>query len=364
MAKLRFLCLILMVGVPLFAQQRAMTTAQLMEFVRSSIGQKMADQQVADYIKSRVKLTQKLDARSVEELQGLGAGLRTVAALKTLSAASAALPEPPPVEAPAPRAVIPPPSREEQERVLRETTEYARSYTKNLPNFLCIQLTRRRVDSTGMEVYGLVDTIQERLSYNDHKEDYQVVMVNNRAVTNVKHEQLGGAISSGEFGSMLDEIFDPASNASFQWERWGTLRGKRMHVFSFRVPQATSKYSIFHGGTKRTIVAGYHGYIYVDRDLGFVAKIAMECDSIPVDFPVQTVKLDLDYDFTKIGTQDFVLPLKTSLKSREGKYLSWNEAEFRLYKKFGTETTVTFEPLEPLSEDATKEQPPVPDTKK
>ena len=163
---------------------------------------------------------------------------------------------------------------------------------------------------------------------------------------------------------LLDEIFDPASNASFQWERWGTLRGKRMHVFSFRVPQATSKYSIFHGGTKRTIVAGYHGYIYVDRDLGFVAKIAMECDSIPVDFPVQTVKLDLDYDFTKIGTQDFVLPLKTSLKSREGKYLSWNEAEFRLYKKFGTETTVTFEPLEPLSEDATKEQPPVPDTKK
>ncbi len=121
---------------------------------------------------------------------------------------------------------------------------------------------------------------------------------------------------------------------------------------------------MINGGTKRTIVAGYHGYIYVDRDLGFVAKIAMECDSIPVDFPVQTVKLDLDYDFTKIGTQDFVLPLKTSLKSREGKYLSWNEAEFRLYKKFGTETTVTFEPLEPLSEDATKEQPPVPDTKK
>ena len=67
-----------------------------------------------------------------------------------------------------------------------------------------------------------------------------------------------------------------------------------------------------------------------------------------------------------IGGQRFVLPLKTELKSTantpRGKYMSWNEAEFRLYRKFSTESTITFDsPDTPLPEDATKEQPAVPD---
>src|SRR5262249_55927867 len=139
---------------------------------------------------------------------------------------SAGLSAPPP---PPPKPVMvgpPPPNSIEQKRVLAEITENALNYTKGLPNFLCLQVTRRYADQSGMGNFRLIDTIAERLSYNEKKEDYQVISVNGIPVTGRKHEQLGGATSSGEFGTMLYEIFSPETQTHFEWERWATLRGR------------------------------------------------------------------------------------------------------------------------------------------
>ena len=51
-------------------------------------------------------------------------------------------------------------------------------------------------------------------------------MVNNHATEESLSDRLGGALSHGEFGSMLQQIFEPKSQASFAWLRWGTLRGQ------------------------------------------------------------------------------------------------------------------------------------------
>ena len=67
----------------------------------------------------------------------------------------------------------------------------------------------------GGDNFRLTDKIAERLSYFEHQEDYKVISVNGTPVTNRKHEQLGGATSSGEFGTMLYEIFSPESRPSF-----------------------------------------------------------------------------------------------------------------------------------------------------
>lgn len=323
----------------------------------------MPDQQVADYV-HKVRLTNKLDERTVEDLQGLGAGRRTVAALKELIVGSSSLSAPPPPGAKPVPVIIPPPDSIEQKRILAEITQKALEYSNNLPNFLCEEVTRRHGDPTGSENWRLLDTIQERLSYFDHKEDYKVVMVNNQLVTNnLGHDQLGGASSAGEFGSMLYEIFSPETETSFDWERWATLRGRRMYVFNFRVRQARSAYSIEERESRRKIIAGYHGLIYADRETGMVMRIRMECDDIPADFPIQQVSLDLNYDFTKIADQEFVLPLKADLRSREGRFLVWNEIEFHLYRKFGTESSITFDTGDVVPEEKLQEQPAIPDAR-
>ncbi len=51
----------------------------------------------------------------------------------------------------------------------------------------------------------------------------------------IPHEQLTGASSSGEFGSVLKSIFSPETETEFAWQNWFTLRGRKMHVYSYRV---------------------------------------------------------------------------------------------------------------------------------
>lgn len=351
-------------GVALYAQMK-MTAAQLVSFIKSSIQLKHDDRKVAEYV-HKIKLTDKLEDRAVEELQGLGAGPKTVAALRELSATSSNLavtPLPPP---PPPRPVIPPPDSIEQKRILAEIIENARNYSKTLPNYLCVQVTRRHYDPTGTENWRLYDIVQEQLSYFDHKESYKVAMINGKAVANIDHHQLGGSTLSGDFGSIYTEIFAPETATEFEWDHWATLRGRRMYVFSYHVPQSRSHFTI-SDETRRVITAGYHGLIYADRDTSMVMRYKMECEDIPADFSVKDVKLDVNYDFIKIADQEFVLPLKTELKSvaqtPRGKYLSWNEAEFHLYRKFGSETNIIFDTPEPIPEEKTKEEPAKPDAK-
>lgn len=354
----RHFCFLAVVAVAANAQMK-ITVAELVSFIESSIKLKHDDVKVAEFVK-KIKLDDKLDARTVEKLQGDGAGPRTVLALKGLMTESAALPAAPP---PPPKPVYvppPPPSSIEQKEILAQITDWAVNYSQNLPNFICLQVTRRYVDQTGKDNFRLIDTIAERLSYFEQKEDYKVVSKNGIPVTGMKHEQMGGATSSGEFGSLLNEIFSPSTQTEFEWDRWATLRGKRMYVYSFRVPQETSKYSIYADSVKRTIIAGYHGLIYADRDTKMVMRLTMQADNLPADFPIQEVDLDMNYDYTTISGKSYLLPLKSELHSQEGRYLVKNETEFRLYNKFGTESEIQFDSSDvpdALPPDQNKEQP-------
>ncbi len=147
-------------------------------------------------------------------------------------------------------------------------------------------------------------------------------------------------------------------------DHWATLRGRRNYVFFFRVLQEFSRYSIKDEPSGRTIVPGYHGLVYADRDTGMVMRITLECDNIPASFPVQQAGEVLDYDFQKIADREFVLPLKADMRTRAGRIMAWNEIEFRLYRKFGTDTSITFDTPDPMpppiSEDKLKEEPPKP----
>jgi hypothetical protein len=351
-AKLRLLCALFLVAALTLAQ-KAWTAAQLIEFVNSQIKLKGDDRATADYLRG-IKLTQKLDIREVEDLQGKGAGVRTLQALRKLSEDSAGLPAAPPPPAPPPP--TPPPSAAEQTAILAAMKEYALNYTKNLPNYVCVQTTRRRIEPTVRGYLPAGDEVQEMLSFVDGKESYKVEMVNGKSQPNVKHEQLGGVVTSGEFGSMLFNIFDPDSVAEFHWDHWATLRGKVMYVFAYSVAQ-TKGYSMYHGETKREYTSAYKGLVYADVQSKIVMEIQMETTGIPADFPIQEVKIKLDYSPTKVGDQEYVLPYHFELTSKEIKADTTNRADYRMYQKFGAQSAITFSDLEPIPEDQLKEQP-------
>ncbi|MBY0505327.1 MAG: hypothetical protein K2X03_15545 [Bryobacteraceae bacterium] len=355
---MRLLCLLLACGLWLSAQPK-LTVNQLLGMVRSSLKLKHPDKQVGEYLR-KIQLTEKLDDRTIETLLGEGIGPKTAEALKLLRDATENL-EKPQVLPPKPAApVIPAPPLSEVNRVIDKSREYALAYDKGLPNFICVQVTRRFIDPAGLELWNKLDTITAKLSYFDHQEQKQVMFVNNK-YTDIDYAKLGGgATSTGEFGSLMREIFEPASEAMFGWERWATLRGRLHYVINYRVLQSRSKWSISHAASGQQIIPAYHGLVYVDKDYLSVSRIVMEAEDIPVDFPVQMAKTQLDYDFTEIGGQPFLLPLRSELRMRDGKVLVKNEAEFRTYRKFGTESSITFDVNEPIPEEKLKETPPAP----
>lgn len=353
---MRRLALALLLTVPAWAQTR-MSLEQLRSFLKSSVDLHQPDKQVADFLK-KSKLTQKLEARYFEEFTGMQVGPRTVEVLRDMVTQTKDLPAAPPavtaVAKPAAPA-IPPPSAAEQADIIEKAREYALGYSKRLPDFICMQVTRRYIDPSGLEFWRNADTITTRLSYFDQKEDYKVITINGR-MSDVAYQKLDGATSSGEFGTMMRELFEAQTAARFEWQRWGTLRGKRNHVYSYFVAQPNSKWTVSYE-RRDTTTPGYRGLIYIDRDTLEVSRITLEAD-LPPSFPIQMANTILDYDSTDISGARFMLPLRAEVRMRAGKDLVKNEVEFRMYRKFGADSSIKFDTPEPLPSDAVTEQPP------
>jgi hypothetical protein len=352
-------CLLLLVtALTLFAAgEMSLTVAKLTEFIKSAVQMKSPDKQVAETL-HHFKMVEKLDDRTIEELQSLGAGPKTVAALKELGDASTSLPEATP---PAPKPVvvpIPPPDSEEQAKIIDEARQYVLNYTQSLPNFICVQVTRRDVDRNGTgSNWFHMDTITSKLSYSDHHEDYEVIMKNDQPVTNVNMEKLGGTVSAGEFGTMMSEIFDPRSKTDFSWDHWATLRGRRAYAFAYDIQQDYSQYHVKDVQSGREVVPAYRGLIYIDRETQTVTKITLNPYNMPADFPIHEIHESLDYDSQTIGDMQYMLPLKAVLTSKLDRYMTKNDIEFRLYRKFETGSTIKFDTPDALPDDQTKEKP-------
>jgi hypothetical protein len=337
------------------AAQGRRTVEDLVSYIKTAVEQHYKDADVAATIQT-IHLSNRLDEKTVAELQHLGAQPKTVAALHKLAAASANLPEAAPPAAKAEPTLPPAPSHAEFRDIVSEIRDNSLNYTKSLPNYLCTQITRRHVDR-GSGSFQDADVILEQLSFFDQKENYKVVMVNNDMVTsrNLQHDKLGGATSSGEFGSILRAIFAPDSETQFEWQRWTGLNRHWVYVISFQTGQPV--YTITHDSSGRTVHARVHGQIFADRDTRMVMRLHLECDGIPPDFPIQSVTLDQDYDFQEIGGQQYMLPLHSDVRSREGKYRAWNEVTYRSYHKYGTESSITFDTADQPADKLKEEKP-------
>jgi hypothetical protein len=52
-----------------------------------------------------------------------------------------------------------------------------------------------------------------------------------------------------------------------------------------------------------------------------------------------------------------VLPYQSEVRSREGKFLAWNEVSYRSYHKYSADASISFGPPEETPADKLKEQP-------
>jgi hypothetical protein len=233
----------------------------------------------------------------------------------------------------------------EQAGLLEQAREAAIRYSDSLPDFICTEVVRRSQDQQGNGRWRSTDILTVKLSYFDHKEDYKLMLIDGKP-TVLDYLYAGGALSTGEFGTRLYSVFDPHSQGEFRWKGWTTLRKRRVARFSFRIARENSIFRLQFGTIPvgpNAIVVPYHGEVYVDAETHMVLRLTQQAE-IPQGFPINANESSVDYEFAPVSGKPYLLPTHAFVKTRSGKYVAENYMEFREYRKFQSEATITFDP--------------------
>ncbi len=129
--------------------------------------------------------------------------------------------------------------------------------------------------------------------------------------------------------------------ATVVWDRWDTLRNRRVAVFSYHVSRPNSGWIVAEQGTG-SINVPYRGSIYVDPATGGIWRISDLVTEIPASFRTQYIFDVRDYAEVAIGTASYLLPVSwTSVNLIAGKKYR-DEWVFRNYRRFNAESSLTF----------------------
>jgi len=268
---------------------------------------------------------------------------RLVAAAFAVALAASAQSRPPESE-PKPNAH---PSPEQQAAIIEDVREYALNYSQNLPDYICTQVIQRygeRIPQGKHAPVGggpLLDTLTIRLTYFEQKENYRLLLVNN-TVTQQDYSKLGGMTSAGDFGTMMRQIFELATEAQFQWARSEKLRGRLVYVFAYHVAQARSRWHIDYQD-REDLVPAYRGFVHVDPQTRQVLRLSLQAIDIPRGYPVLDSQTTLDYDYQVLGDQRFLLPLKGEVLVVGEDFWTRNDNEFRQYHKYSSDSAINYD---------------------
>lgn len=192
------------------------------------------------------------------------------------------------------------------------------------------------------QMRGGVDVIEEQISFVDNRETRRVVSLNGHPVAADSPDQQRGTPSRGEFGTILEVIFDPQTAANLQWERPTTLDHRRLYVLAYRVPQSKG-YTLTE--SKRKIQVPYRGFVYADAETLGVVRIEMKVlvTDIPKDSEYVNVGLTLGYEPEQVAGQEFILPAHYWLHYQMRNGMATYLAEYTNYRKFSADATIKFE---------------------
>ncbi|MBV9769229.1 MAG: hypothetical protein JOZ32_06640 [Bryobacterales bacterium] len=225
--------------------------------------------------------------------------------------------------------------------LVERAREAAATFLEGLPNYVCQEQTTRYVSETRQPTWNVVDVVSAEVVYDDHQESYRNLQINGRPTKKAPEDS--GAWSTGEFGTILGNLFAPQSATDFKYVQEDTIAHRPASVFDFKVKRVRSNWKIWVPG--QYILPAYRGSVWIDKQTAQVLRIEMQAKEIPEAFPEVTVETAVDYDSINLGTADkFLLPTHAEALScwRNSNDCQRNVIEFRNYHKFEGESIIKF----------------------
>jgi VWFA-related protein len=229
---------------------------------------------------------------------------------------------------------FPPLAAAEAHQLLEDARQAALDYSEGLPNFMCVEVTNRSVDSSASGRWKLQDTIVELLRYRDRTETRNTLEVNGKT-SSLDRGGMKGSTSTGEFGGVLQSIFGEKSKADFEWKETDELNGQPVQVFNYKVAQANSSFGVVDTDN-REFKAAFHGQVFIDAATRRVRRVTLIADEMPERFRTRATSIGVDYDYVSINSHDYLLPVSAEMRLVKGHAAVLNTMEFRDYKRFGS----------------------------
>jgi hypothetical protein len=237
-------------------------------------------------------------------------------------------------------APIPPPPVGDP--LIRKAADAAMDFTESLPDYVCQEMMARYQSMATPANWQALDIVGAAVVYQQGKEDYRDVTINGKAIKK-NIEQLDGAWSTGEFGTILVDLFSPATAADFHYSRDSRSGGVSAKVYDFSVVRERSHWQISMAA--QTFDPPYKGSVWIDPATSRVLRIEMQAYGFPDAFPADHVESATDYQYTRLGdAKQYLLPVHAENLScqRGSNFCSRNVIDFRNYHKYTGESSITF----------------------
>ena len=134
-----------------------------------------------------------------------------------------------------------------------------------------------------------------------------------------------------------------ATNATFKRRGEEKMAGRNAVIFDYTVAQANSHWTMV-SPDGRQYKPAYTGAIWVDKDTRRVLRIEQVATAFPRDFTISRAEAKLQYAWARIDQKSYLLPASSEnigCMSGSGA-CTRNAIEFRNYRKFSTDSNITF----------------------
>lgn len=235
----------------------------------------------------------------------------------------------------------PPLDAAEQEKLLESMRSYAERYVSNLPNFMCLQITRQFEADPKPKHWHRGDTLVSKLVFNRGREERTLQLVNGKPAVPAIRRWRTPLTTEGEFGILLGSIFASLNNLEFVWKGWEVVREKRVAVFDYSIDRAKSTLKLSLGDRAQAILA-YRGSIYADAATGAIWRLTASAFDIPPEVETRSISRAIDYAEVPIAGVDYLLPVEATVLLTADDANIRNEIEFTNYRKFEADSKITY----------------------
>jgi hypothetical protein len=178
-------------------------------------------------------------------------------------------------------------------------------FAANLPNFTADETAKRYTSRANPLEWKSVDLLESEVAFNGNNAVRRHISRNGKPWEQV-FQALPGFTWSGGFGIELKPLFNPECPTTIEFEGRRQAAGKQLLAYRFNSPADACFGAFFE---YRKYVPARVGRILVDDPGGHIIQYEEEAIEFPTQFDFAHRKLDVSWDYVKIGDTSYLLPM-------------------------------------------------------